>query len=216
MRIAFYVSGGASRLRKIVQDVEASIINDIKLVVCDNINNSDLMAKLEEKGISCISFDFNDIHSDRKSRNLALSDFLDDHFRRCRIDYCFCFGDRILKGRLLNNYKNRIINFHPSILPAFPGRKAIDQAIVENTFLMGNTAHFIDEGMDTGPVIMQNVVSRKLYDQLGYNGILDQQIPMFKQIYSWLEQGRLSVSGNKVEISSADYRATSFFPKIEL
>lgn len=216
MRIAFYVSGNASRLRKIIQEAETSIINNIKLVVCDNMRNSDLMAVLKEKGISCIEFDFIDIHADRRSRNLTLSNLLDEKFGQYNIDYCFCFGERILKGPLLTNYRNRIINFHPSVLPIFPGRMSIDMALQENTFLLGNTAHFIDEGVDTGPVIMQNVVSREIYNVLGYDGVLDQQIIMFRQIYSWLKQNRIMVSGSKVQVLDADYGKTAFFPKVEL
>lgn len=94
----------------------------------------------------------------RGKKNLELSNNLLQVLREYEIDYCFSFGAHILKGKLLEEYENRIINFHPSLLPAYPGIKSIDRAIADKVNLLGNTVHFIDAGMDTGPIIMQSVI----------------------------------------------------------
>ena len=216
IKIAFYVSGKVGRLRKIIMNSSPVVIYSIKIVVCDNLDNSDLQATLKRQNINFIEFDYESLHIDKKERGLVLSDKLNDIFQEHEIDYCFCFGDHILKGKLLNNYKNRIINFHPSLLPHFPGRMAIDKALDENTFLLGNTAHFIDSGIDTGPIIMQNVVSREIFNKMGYDGVLDQQVIMFEQIFRWLSEDRLTVKDSAVQILNARYDGVTFFPKTEL
>lgn len=137
-------------------------------------------------------------------------------FRKYSIDYCFCFGSHILKGELLNEYKNRIINFHPSLLPAFPGKKVIDQAIKANVQILGNTAHFIDAGVDTGPIIMQSVVSRKIFENEGYDGVLDKQIPMLYNIFKVLNTNNLELKDNRINLLNAQYNVVSYFPSIKI
>ena len=111
-------------------------------------------------------------------------------------------------------YKNKIINFHPSVLPMFPGVKSIDQALDANCFLLGNTAHFIDEGTDTGPVIMQSTLHSKTFSS--YEVVLGLQLPMIYQIFCWLKENRIHVVGNKVVVEKANYNQTIFYPKLEI
>ena len=105
--------------------------------------------------------------------------------------------------------KNRIINFHPSILPMYPGEKSIDQATKNDAFLLGNTAHFIDRGVDTGPIIMQSIIHSNNYQN--YESVLDLQIPMIEQIYNWILENRIVISHNKVSIKNAVYSENVFF-----
>lgn len=65
---------------------------------------------------------------------------------------------RIVGETLLANYEGKIVNIHPSYLPAFPGKDAIGQAMRANVKSTGVTVHFVDEGIDTGPIIEQQVV----------------------------------------------------------
>ena len=80
-------------------------------------------------------------------------------------------------GKLLEAYRNKIINFHPSLLPSYPGLNAIDKAIEGNSLLLGNTAHFIDEKVDTGPIIMQSILPISLFNH--YEDVLSLQIPCY-------------------------------------
>ena len=160
-----------------------------------------------------VSFDYKTLHSDKKKRSEVLSDTLNSLFKENEIDYCFCFGDHILKGQLLKDYKNKIINFHPSILPMFPGLNAIDQALDAGAKLLGNTAHFIDEGIDTGPIIMQNIVTLEFFEKHGYDGVLDQQITLFNRILDCLINESLLIEDRKVILKNYDYSKTVFFPE---
>ena len=213
MRISFYVSGSAGRLRKILKQAPKATLELIKIVVCDNLRNEDLHQLLSEHNIKMVSFDYKTLHSDKKKRSEVLSDTLNSLFKENEIDYCFCFGEHILNGQLLKDYKNKIINFHPSILPMFPGLNAIDQALDAGAKLLGNTAHFIDEGIDTGPIIMQNIVTLEFFEKHGYDGVLDQQITLFNRILDCLIKESLHIEGRKVILKNYDYSKTVFFPE---
>jgi phosphoribosylglycinamide formyltransferase-1 len=65
---------------------------------------------------------------------------------------------QLLAGEFLNRFPNRVINVHPALLPAFPGLKAVEQAIAYGVKVFGVTVHFVDDGVDTGPVILQRAV----------------------------------------------------------
>lgn len=212
IRFAFYVSGNAGRLKKIILG-NYSVINDTKLVISDNKPQKELSLLLSSRNIPFYEIDYSEQSLKGKEKNKFISNFILRHFKEFKIDYAFCFGNQILVDELLSEYKNRIINFHPSILPMYPGRKSIDEALANSPFLLGNTAHFIDEGTDTGPIIMQNIISARNFNH--YDDLLDEQIKMLNQIYLWLNEDRIIVHNNKVEILKADYSKSIFFPTLE-
>ncbi len=212
MKYAFYVSGKAGRLKNIIE-TDSPVLRHTKLVVTDSEEALYLREILEQKKIA---FEYFDYMSQRqiydKETNQILSDYLLSHFLKYQIDYCFCFGDHILKGKLLEAYRNRIINFHPSLLPLFPGRNAIDQAMKDNrTILLGNTAHFIDAGIDTGPVIMQSVTNKSYFETGGYEVILNLQLPMLEEIYRKLEMKSITICDGKVKIEKESVGQPVFY-----
>lgn len=116
---------------------------------------------------------------------ISLSDYILDLCNKYHIDFLFCVGRGILKGKLIEEYKNRIINIHPSLLPSFKGLNAIDQALETNVRVLGMTAHFIDKGIDTGDTIMQGILPRHLYKD--YNSVLDFLSPIMKKLFYFLD-----------------------------
>lgn len=217
MNVAFYVSGRAERLRKILGQSDERLISSTKLIFSDDKRNLYLKTVAEELGILYHCLDYDGIRaSSGKSKGSIMSDELLELMEGRSIDYCFSFGDHLLSGKLLSRYENRFINFHPSVLPMFPGLLAIDQAVDARSNLLGSTAHFINAGIDAGPIIMQNVVSSRVFAGCDYEKILDQQIPMLYQIFKWLEAGRLEVEGDAVTVKDADYQQSAFFPAIEV
>jgi len=101
---------------------------------------------------------------------------LDEH----STEYLLCFGDKILKKTILNKYPKKLINFHPSLLPSFKGLLSINQALDYGVSLIGNTAHFIDEGVDTGRTILQTAMLSEDFEE--YEDVLEMQFPMIKMI----------------------------------
>lgn len=187
-RYAFYVSGKAGRLEQMI-NTNSSILQNTFLVFSDSSSNDYLKKKLAEKDIFFYIKDYQAYKKDR--RNAEMSDKLLVLLNDFKIDYCFSFGVHILRGELLIIYKNRIINFHPSLLPKYSGLCAIDQAIANGEDVLGNTAHFIDEGSDTGEIILQQQVPRKVFDRYGYDGILNNQITMLEEIVGLIESGKM-------------------------
>ena len=212
LRFAFYVSGNASRLLKVIEQFP-SIIDSTYVVLNDEAPNEKLSKLLAERKVEYIEFRYKEKGLKGKDKNRYISDLLLQKFDEYKIDYSFCFGSRILTGELLNAYKNRIINFHPAVLPMFPGVKAIDQALQAKVSLLGNTAHFVDAGTDTGPVIMQSTTHAKNFKD--YEDVLSLQLPMINQIFCWINEGRLIVEDNKVTILNADYNQANFYPELE-
>lgn len=215
MNLGFYVSGKATRLNKILDLKNEEMIKSIKFVFSDDENTDYLKEKLLKMEIPYVLFDYNDIITDEKDKNLILSNKLLQILDYYDTDYCFSFGNHILRGILLEKYKNKIINFHPSILPAFPGRKAIDKAIEARVNIIGNTAHFIDKGIDTGPIILQSVQPINVFYEKGYNGILDVQVDMCKKIYQLIKNNRIIVIDNEVYIKDANYTDYKIIPNID-
>jgi len=210
INFAFYVSGGASRLSKLIRKDSLILINTV-LVINDNAPNLKLKKLLTKKKINYVEINYEDLKLVDNEKNIHLSKLLLKKFIEYNIDYCFCFGRKILTEYLLKKYKNKIINFHPSILPMFPGEKSIDKAKKSNAFLIGNTAHFVDSGIDTGPVLMQSI----RYKNASCESIIDMQIPMIEQIYKWIINGQLTIGKKGVVIKKANYKQTIFFPSLE-
>lgn len=88
---------------------------------------------------------------------MALNNVLDAH----GIDYLYLFYTKIISKDVLRHYNNKIINFHPSLLPSCPGLNGFEDTLKSGALLAGSTVHFIDEGVDTGPQIMQTFTATK-------------------------------------------------------
>lgn len=219
-RFAFYISGNSTRLCHFLKQAEDWMLSSTVLVISDAvISDQNLIDSLESHGVLLSVYNHKDLSGNTvKDRNRVLSDLIERDFNKYQIDYCFSFGSHILAGQLLESYKNRIVNFHPALLPMFPGRKALDQALDHgNVLLVGNTAHFVDSGMDTGPVIMQSVKPlRAMLKEDGtkdYNAILDMQIEMLDKLFHYLDNDLVYISEtNDVYIEGADYVTGHIYP----
>jgi phosphoribosylglycinamide formyltransferase-1 len=109
---------------------------------------------------------------------------------------------RLVKSAMLHAFRDRLINVHPSLLPAFPGLRAWEQALTHGAKVTGCTVHFVDESVDGGPIIMQQAVPVLPNDT---PGALLQRIQLVEhQIYPeairLFAQGKLEIEGRKVKI----------------
>lgn len=218
MNYSFYISGNSTRLLKLLKSGNEEITQNIKLVLSEyNISNEELLTIIKAKSIELVVIPYKSLGDNNKERNLALSNAMLLKNKEYGIDYMFSVGSHILSGDLLKEYKDRLINIHPAILPMFPGLHAIDQAEAHgNVLIVGNTAHFIDEGMDTGPIIMQSIKPlQALHNEDGtknYDAILDMQVDMYIKLICLLEDNRIILEGRTVKIIGADYKQGIIFP----
>ena len=116
---------------------------------------------------------------------------------------CLAGFMRIISTGFVKKYKNRIINIHPALLPAFPGLNSQKQALDHGAKYSGCTVHFVDSGMDTGPIIIQAVVEIKEKDteKLLSKKILKEEHRIYPEAVSLFARKKIKVSGRKTVIS---------------
>jgi phosphoribosylglycinamide formyltransferase-1 len=117
---------------------------------------------------------------------------------------CLAGFMRILSSEFIKKFKNRILNIHPSILPAFPGLDAQRQAIESGVSHSGCTVHFVDDGVDTGPILVQETVKIKNDDteETLSKRILAKEHKAYAKAVKLIAEKKISVVGRKVKILS--------------
>lgn len=116
---------------------------------------------------------------------------------------CLAGFMRIISPEFVKKYKNKILNIHPALLPAFPGLDSQKQALDYGVKFTGCTVHFVDSGMDTGPIIIQAVVPIKEGDtdkELSKR-ILKEEHRIYPEAVNLIAKGKVKVSGRKTVIS---------------
>ena len=110
---------------------------------------------------------------------------------------------RVVKEPLLKAFPGRIINVHPSLLPAFPGLRAWEQALAYGVKVTGCTVHFVNEGVDAGPIILQESLAVLPDDgpESLHRRIQAIEHRLFPQAFRWFAEGRLRIDGRRVVIS---------------
>lgn len=203
----FYCSGNATR---VLEFYKYNDLNKypVSLVFYDGGVEETTQRLTKLFGAKLVNFT-NNANLNGKRLSQQISDLLLFHMQKKSIDYLFCFGNALLKQNLLDIFENKIINFHPSLLPSFPGLNAIDQALKSSVQILGNTAHFIDKGIDTGPIIMQTVLRRTSFNN--YEDLLRLQIPMLEKIWFFLEEDMIKVDNQLVKIDSDGISNNCFF-----
>ena len=114
---------------------------------------------------------------------------------------CLAGFMRIISPQFIRKYRNKILNMHPALLPAFPGLNAQKQAIDYGVKYSGCTVHFVDDGVDTGPIIIQSIVKINKNDTEGTlaKKILKQEHKIYPEAVKLLAQKKIRVYGRKIK-----------------
>jgi phosphoribosylglycinamide formyltransferase 1 len=150
--IAVLVSGTGTNLQALLDTVherEAQIV-----AVASNVPDAPALERARERGVECEVFPRAG-YGDRSERDRALADWLLSRGTRLVVLAGYM---ELLGGPFLERFPEGVINVHPSLLPAFPGLEAVEQALAYGVKVFGVTVHFVDAGVDTGPVILQRAV----------------------------------------------------------
>ena len=148
--LAVLASGTGSNLQALLDKVHGR--DGIEIVcVASNKQDAPALERARDADIETGVFPAEE-YPDRASRDLALADWLDE--REVHLVVLAGFME-ILTTHLIDRFRGRIVNVHPSLLPAFPGVRAIEQALDYGVQVTGVTVHFVDEGVDSGPIIKQ-------------------------------------------------------------
>ncbi|WP_070120958.1 phosphoribosylglycinamide formyltransferase [Bacillus marinisedimentorum] len=155
MKMALFASGSGTNVQAIIDEARAGRLKgEPVLLVCDK-PGAKAVSRAEAAGIPV--YEVSPKHfADKAAYESAVLEKLRHH----EADWVVLAGYmRLVGSTLLQAYEGRIVNIHPSLLPAFPGLDAIGQAFDEGVKETGVTIHFVDEGMDTGPVIAQEAIA---------------------------------------------------------
>jgi phosphoribosylglycinamide formyltransferase-1 len=139
------------------------------------------------------------------------------HLDEVGVDYGVLFYTRRLEGELLSRYEDRILNLHPSLLPAFKGLHPFDDALAAGARITGTTIHLIDGELDGGKIVMQSATAIDPlvpYDELRHR-LFVQQCKSLLQVVAWIRQGRLAVSGGRVAVAGATYDDVEYAPALD-
>jgi phosphoribosylglycinamide formyltransferase-1 len=200
VRIGVLVSGSGSNLQSIIDQIEQGRLQaEIKVVISNNPQAYALeRAARHHLAVQVISqLDFQKREDFDRQMTGALE--------ACDVELVVLAGFmRVLTPLFLRSFPRRVMNIHPALLPAFPGLHVQQQAVDYGVKFTGCTVHFVDEGVDTGPIIIQAVVpvfDDDTADTLAAR-ILREEHRIYPQAIQLYAEGRLKVQGRKVVVTS--------------
>lgn len=198
IRIGVLVSGSGSNLQSILDACEAGVVDGQVSIVISNVPGVYALERAQRMGTPTEVVPHTDF-PDRVHFDSELKRILDSH----QVDLVVLAGFmRVLTPDFLRSFPGRIMNIHPALLPSFPGLGVRQKAIDHGVRFSGCTVHFVDEGVDTGPIIIQAVVP--VYPEDTEEELKDRILKLEHQIYpkaiQLFAQGRLNIVGRKVFI----------------
>ena len=205
LKIAVCVSGGGTNLQAIIDGIENQTITNTQIkVVISNNKNAYALERAKQHGIEavCIS------PKDYESREAFNEDFL-AKLDSYNVDLVVLAGFLVvIPPQMIVKYRNRMINIHPSLIPSFCGTgyyglKVHEGALARGVKVTGATVHFVDEGTDTGPIILQKAVAVEEGDtpETLQRRVMEQaEWIIMPQAINLIANGKVSVTDHKVTI----------------
>jgi len=196
INIAILTSNTAGNLQSIVECAQNGALDvNVSVVISDNRNSLSLKIAREHE----IESAYIPCKGSRKEHEKEILSCLRKH----GVDLVVLDGYmRILSPSFIRGYKNKIMNVHPSLLPAFPGKNAWKQALDHGVKVSGCTIHFADKDVDAGPIILQTPVQVREDDtvEMLKERILVEEKKLYPEAIRLFAEGRLKVEGRKVKI----------------
>lgn len=200
LKIAVLVSGRGSNLQAIIDAIESGKINGKIEVVISNKKDAYALERAKRHDIEGVFIDPSS-YKNKDDYDRAIIKILDDK----KIELvCLAGFMRILTPYFVNKYKRRIINIHPSLLPAFPGLEAQKKALDYGVKFTGATVHFVDEGVDSGPIILQSIVPVLVTDtpEILSERILKEEHIIYPEAIKLFAEGSIVVKGRRIVIKN--------------
>lgn len=202
LSIGVLVSGRGSNLASIIKAVEdGTIQGKIEIVLSDN-PKAQALQRAKEAGIPAEAVSRDQFKTKREFETALIR-----ALKERGVELVVLAGFmRLLSPYFIEQFPGRIMNIHPSLLPSFPGLAAQKQALDYGVRYSGCTVHFVDQGMDTGPIILQAVVPvlpTDTEEDLAER-ILEQEHKLYPKAIALYAEGRLSIEGRRVIIKEGD------------
>ena len=196
VKIAVLVSGRGSNLQTIINSIEKGYIENAGInVVISNKGDAYALERGKNHGISTVFLDPNRCDNAGYDRKIL------EVLKQYDIDLLLLAGYfQLLGPEIIEAYRNRILNIHPSLLPSFKGLRAQKQALEYGVKVVGCTVHFVDEGLDSGPIILQSCVPVIQGDteKTLTARILEQEHIIYPEAVRLFVEGKLKIKGRTV------------------
>ena len=185
------VSGSGTNLQAVLDAISGGTLKARVGVVVSNVPTAKALDRAKAAKVPAIVVDHNAFPS-REAFDRAVTEVLEAHQVECVVLAGFM---RLVTPTLLDAFPNRVVNVHPALLPAFPGVRAQRQAIEYGVPLSGCTVHFVDAGVDSGPIIAQApVIVRDDDDEATLTArILQKEHELLPIVLQWIVEGRVEV-----------------------
>ncbi len=202
LRVGVLASGRGSNLQAIIDASEGGKLNAAVVVVVSDKADAYALERARRHGIKGVFVDPKGCAS-RQAFDKALIDALTEH----QVELvCLAGYMRVLTAAFINHFRHRVMNIHPALLPSFPGLHGQRQALKHGVKFSGCTVHFADEGVDTGPIIIQAVVP--VFDDDSEETLAARILRYEHQIYpraiQLYAEGRLHVRGRHVTCQGSE------------
>lgn len=198
LRIGVLASGGGTNLQALIDRCQDGSMAAEIAVVITNKPSAGALQRAEKAGIPTLCIDHRDFDG-REDFDRAMVAALRDKGVELVVLAGFM---RIITQVFIDAFPLRVINIHPALLPAFPGLHVQQQALDYGARFSGCTVHFVDGGVDTGPIIIQAVVPIRSDDTAETLSarILEQEHRIYPRAIQLIAEGRVQVAGRKVTI----------------
>ena len=209
IKLGVLVSGRGSNLQAIIDNIEKGLLPAEIAVVISDQPDAYSLERARKHNITAIHISAKGYRGKRDAYDALLV----TEFRKNNVELvCLAGFMRIITPTLIKAFPNRILNIHPALLPAFPGLHVQKAALDHGVKFSGCTVHFVDEGMDTGPIIIQAVVpilDNDTEDSLSER-ILKQEHKIYSRAINLYAEGRLKIDGRRVLVNGGKTIADEF------
>ena len=199
MKIAVLVSGSGTNLQTLINKLHNDPTSKIEIaVVISDRKNAYALTRAKQAGIPTQV-----VRAQDYENRIVFDEAISLHIDEYSVELIVLAGYmKLFQSPFVRKYRNRIINIHPSILPAFPGATPIADSLTYGVKLSGVTVHFVDENIDTGPIIAQRVVP--VYDtdteEDLHQRIQKEEHDLYPKVIKLFAQGKIQVEGRIVSL----------------
>jgi phosphoribosylglycinamide formyltransferase 1 len=194
-RLGILLSGRGSNFEAIAQHIDCGKLEAQIAVVISNVENAPGLQKASQRGLETFSLSSKGLSREEFDRRMSVV------LQEKRVDLvCLAGFMRLLSPFFIQAFRHRILNIHPSLLPAFPGLDAQRQALEYGVKYSGCTVHFVDEGLDSGPIILQAPVPvlDSDTDEALSARILKEEHRLYSLAIQLVIDGKIRIEGRRV------------------